>query len=696
MSEYVTDPSLLEKLNGSSEYVTDPALLEKLNSGKKPGFVDTLKGMSVEDWRKNSAASPTLDMLQSIMPGGTEEQYQAATKRVKEKGDQIVGGIANVIQNPIEAATNVYKAITTNPGNTMGEMVKGAIYDPQFAMLPGTGDAAMAAGKATVNAGKAVTKPVTNFGKGFYQGVTNPTYNEATSAMIPLRETYTPVAAAERFMGNLPTPQNRFTANPPNVPPQTLEQLQSQARPTSELMTNPIDKFAKATAPVSPEGYPLVPLQGRGMEAWGERVGRGIRTNPGQALAEAAITGLTGVPVKTISQGVSELAARHLANKTGFNPEFPAAVQAAQGRAGIQANMPTQQALPYNPTPGPVNPATLYGTTTGEVGLTPQAATSEALANKYKPQPTQTPKQMSMDLAASKLQPVAPAINPQQQAILDQIRARGQQPAPTPTPTQAPTVGPVVPEGFTPSAPMSGTPTDMATRLAKLKTDLESQGHTVESPKITSKDVAEQTKMAAESAAQARGHILKEWVNGNRLAQGETLDLSKGAYGAANNRTTKQAERLMKAGIDEIPVVEGATNKQVIDALHGYIEKSKPELFKAKRGPSKKGPSNVSKMLTEDTSSSGKYSSKEEFEKAGLFSTLKEEAHTGSYPQGDKIIHVEEINYGNLPKDVTSTWEQTKTYATDKNGNRVPIGKEWTEADPEPLTSQLKKRFKRD
>jgi len=456
MSEYVTDTSLLEKLNGSSEYVTDPSLLEKLNSGKKPGFVDTLKGMSVEDWRKNSAASPTLDMLQSIMPGGTEEQYQAATKRVREKGDQIVGGIANVIQNPVESATNLYKAITTNPGNTMGEMVKGAIYDPQFAMVPGAGDATMAAGKAAMNVGKATVKPAANFGKGLYQGVTNPTYNEATSAMIPLRETYTPVAAAERFMGNLPTPQNRFTANPPNIPPQTLEQLQSQARPTSELMTNPIDKFAKATAVKSPEGYPLVPLQGRAMEAFGERVGRGVRTNPLQTMGEIGLTALTGVPIKTISQGVSELAARHLANRTGFNSEFPAAVNAAKGRAGIQAGMPTQQALPYNPTPGPVNPATMYGTATGEIGPSPMAASNEAFTNKYKPQPSATPKQMSMDLAASKLRPVAP-----------------EAPAPAPVqqaPAPIPTTGPVAPTELPPQ-PTAPAPKVQATPTLQPTTD---------------------------------------------------------------------------------------------------------------------------------------------------------------------------------------------------------------------------------
>lgn len=275
----------------------------------------------------------------------------------------------------------------------------------QYTGLPQTdvenmlGSASMLAGPALGRAGSAVARgayaaepyiagaikaPVqapVQFGKGFYEGITNKEYNSQTSAMVPLRETYTPNAPAQRFMGNIP-----------GVEPQTLEQLQSQARPSSELVNGPMAKFAQAISPKTAQGETLVPLQGQGMQAWGERVGRGIRTNPGQALLEGIGTAVTGIPFKTLGQGASELGARYLGAKTGFSPGFSQQLGQAQGRAGLQSQIPQTPLLTNNPTPvGPIAPPTMYVAPEGVAGTNINQVSQAGAMAKYPPMPTAQP-----------------------------------------------------------------------------------------------------------------------------------------------------------------------------------------------------------------------------------------------------------------------------------------------------------------
>ena len=202
--------------------------------------------------------------------------------------------------------------------------------------------AVMAAVKAPVEAVKAPFQ----FAKGAYRGITNPEYSPSNSAMVPLQDTYYPQAATDRYMGNMP-----------GVPPQTLEQLQSQARPTSEIVSGPVAEAAKSLAPKDANGNPLVPLQGRGMEAWGERAGRGIRTNPGQAMMEGIGTALTGIPFKTLGQGVSELGARYLGNKTGFDPGLPGKIAAEQAAGPVPPTGPGSPPPPPPPPPAAAAPS---------------------------------------------------------------------------------------------------------------------------------------------------------------------------------------------------------------------------------------------------------------------------------------------------------------------------------------------------
>ena len=162
----------------------------------------------------------------------------------------------------------------------------------------------------------------------------------------------------------------------------------------------------------------------------------------------------------------------------------------------------------------------------------------------------------------------------------------------------------------------------------------------------------------------------------------------------------RQSDDLHQSGLEsgiKYGTPEGESHQAQLGQLNArtkVLEKELEEALKAEKksakAASKKGPSNVSQMLTEDTSGPKVYPSKEAFEKESIFSTLKDEPHTGSYIQGDKIIHVEKLDYGSLPKDITKDFQQTKMYATDKNGNRVPIGKTWTDTDPEPLGARVR------
>jgi hypothetical protein len=324
------------------------------------------------------------------------------------------------VAKPISTATGLPGSDVENMLGS-GMLLAGAKAQPYVNRAgQAVGQAMYAAEPYVTGAAKAPVSAPLQFGKGLVEGLANKQYNPATSAMVPLRDTYTPPAAAQRFMGELP-----------GVPRQTLSQLESQARPTSELVGGRTGQLAQAISPKTTAGETLVPLQGQGMQAFGERVGRGVRTNPLQAMGEIGLTALTGIPFKTLAQGVGELGARYLGNKTGFAPGFTNQVGAAQAQAALQ---PTQPRLGYTPTAaGPVAPPTMY-TGAGGASADLAAAGQAALNTKYPPMPaatapaastsiSQTPQQM----AAARIQP---GLDPARQAALDtvqaQIRARGE------------------------------------------------------------------------------------------------------------------------------------------------------------------------------------------------------------------------------------------------------------------------------
>ena len=394
---------------------------------------------------------------------------------------------------------------------------------------------AYAAEPYVAGAVKAPVQAPMQFGKGFYEGITNKEYNPQTSAMVPLRETYTPDAPAQRFMGNIP-----------GVEPQTLEQLQSQARPSSELVNNPMAKFAEAISPKTLQGETLVPLKGQGMQAYGERVGRGIRTNPGQALLEGIGTAVTGIPFKTLAQGAGELGARYLGAKTGFMPGFSQKLGQAQGRAGLQSQIPQTPLLTNNPTPtGPIAPPTMYVAPEGVAGTNINQVSQAGAMAKYQPAPISQPSSLP------------PAQAAQVAAANHIINAP---PIATPTVT-------------TPQPKVN----DVLARIrAKannitLQQQLQNLQENPPAP-ITS---AEETVMKKQTLAPnntVNNEIISDFAkNGSSgkidmVTQTTPIDISKTAYNDSN-ATKGMANQLVKNGIDSIPRLKGMTESQVINAI---------------------------------------------------------------------------------------------------------------------------------
>jgi hypothetical protein len=346
------------------------------------------------------------------------------------------------------------------------------------------------------------------------------------------------------------------------------------------------------------------------MQAWGERVGRGVRTNPLQAMAEVGVTALTGIPVKTLSQGVGELGARYLGNKTGFAPGFNNQVGAAQARTALQPNQPQ---LTYNPTaPGPVNPATMYAGA-GGASSDLAAAGRAALNEKYPPMPareppppqvSQTPAELARSAAAAR---ITPPIRPEQQAILDSIRARAQASGAKYTPPTAdtPTVAPVAPTELPPAA----APAVATSTLDQLRSRL--------------------TPQTPEQAAAVEAY---------------------NALSPAEKATQTRAENVAK-----------------------------------------KAPPGVSQMIVPNEPIV--HANKAAFEKAGLFDTLASRAAAGSYREGNKIITVEP-HQGPWPFPTKPPVYITAVDAA--TGERVPVGKNWTAADPQPVSSKVRDKLNKN
>ena len=294
------------------------------------------------------------------------------------------------------------------PSSPAGNLAFGA---GQMAGVPAVGPAAKL-GAETVKA------PI-NFGKGFARGLAYPEGTSPNTALAPIRPTYVPHEQVSEFMAG-------------QRPASTLTE-----QPTQPLYQNkPVANWAYGMAPENQAGQKLVPYAGRTAEGVGEQIGSQYRKNPITGLIDVGTSLATGMPapITAIARSVPAIAAQQLQKATQFEQGFGPARSAAlarEGQLGLQAGMPPTQNL--LPPPGPVQPMI-----SGPQGITGPGGTPLPTQASGQPvtqplvQPTTNPKQYSQQVAATKIQPVAPQPQMSQPAVQQPIAQPKPQPQPIP------------------------------------------------------------------------------------------------------------------------------------------------------------------------------------------------------------------------------------------------------------------------
>ena len=562
------DPDEYLKKKEGSTFDPDQYLAKKEKSiGEK--FMEPIKSMNVEDWKKSSLSGPLLQTLGGLTGSGPEQDkmLQEGLAGVKRKGDEILQGIGNFILDPATGISNAYNAITENPAGAAGNVVKGLAYDPQF--IPGAAKAAVQAPKAVINTAKnvapvvkdvagAVISPIQttkNFAGGFREGYFNPEHRPLTSAMAPLEEYYFPQDAINKFKQGLISKEELETTRLPNA--------------RQDLFPTARDQSALAASSKLPGGQELIPLQGRKMEAFGEQLGREYGNKPLMGIADL-IGGLggiaaTGFPVtpSLALKGYQGLATRRLGQSANFDPDFQRLYRS----------------------PGPIAPA-----------QTPKQASMEAAASKINPTqpvaPVQPAPQAAAPIAAVEPPPQAGSAPIANETFSQQLENwKNTQGYKGPETTPKITTGPVAPvvetqlPVVTPPAGPQLTSTQQARALLDKMREQQKAGKTVEkTPKQLEReqqrDLAAAEKQFADTAIDAA-------MKSKPITETVPLDPSRSAYNDSN-ATKGKVKHLLKMGHDEMPVIPGMTETQVIEAM-----------FKKSLSTRKNKPSNVSEMLVD-------------------------------------------------------------------------------------------------
>jgi hypothetical protein len=116
-------------------------------------FQKPLREMSMEDWKKNSLAAPIMAYTAGSMPIiGDEAMKKEAEANLLAKYEAAKQGIKSFAEHPGESITNIAKSIYENPGRFAGETLKGAIYDPEFAVRTPLGGMVAKTAEKTGNA----------------------------------------------------------------------------------------------------------------------------------------------------------------------------------------------------------------------------------------------------------------------------------------------------------------------------------------------------------------------------------------------------------------------------------------------------------------------------------------------------------------------------------------------------------------
>ncbi len=147
-------PTATEDDNYGIRYAKPTGFAQTEPSSFAEDFRKSVGEMSYEDFKNKSllASAAKYTGASLGLPGFAEEDK----KQLEEKAKGFVQGVKTAVESPVETAKNVYKAVTEHPGTVLGEMVKGAVYDPEMLFLPGVKQTAQLAGEGAKAIGQGV------------------------------------------------------------------------------------------------------------------------------------------------------------------------------------------------------------------------------------------------------------------------------------------------------------------------------------------------------------------------------------------------------------------------------------------------------------------------------------------------------------------------------------------------------------
>jgi hypothetical protein len=143
-----------EDENYGIKYAKPSVFTESKPSSFAEDFRKSVSEMSYEDFKNKSliASAAKYTGASLGLPGFVDEDK----KQLEEKAKGFVQGVKTAVESPVETAKNIYTAVTERPGTVLGEMVKGAVYDPELMFLPGVKQTAQAVGEGAKVVGQGV------------------------------------------------------------------------------------------------------------------------------------------------------------------------------------------------------------------------------------------------------------------------------------------------------------------------------------------------------------------------------------------------------------------------------------------------------------------------------------------------------------------------------------------------------------
>ena len=326
--------------------------------------------------------------------------------------------------------------------------------------------------------------------------------------------------------------------------------------PTTNLTQNTLgNRFAYNLAPENSAGQKLVAPAGKSWEGYFENLGSTYKQNPylgaldiASGVGGAILTGGVPTPISAIAKAGPAWASRKLSQATNFDP------------ANIAAEV--QQGL-----------------------KTPKQASMAVAASKIMPETQPQPTVTAPVNPATQPIPEPTGISPELQQRMDAAGVKS--PAPQ---TQQPVTGPAVPD----NVPIVKEPT-MLERLAALR-KAENEGLPAKEKTIGQLE-REQQQMLKQSQLDEGKDVINRLINGEKSGenliqqyseQGKLWGLDKTDL---PNNLKGYVKQLEKAGVSELPLIEGMTEGQIIQLAFKELV--------GNRGKTA-GPKNVSRMIIDE------------------------------------------------------------------------------------------------